>query len=133
LRKASDADYPMQVLANCIEQALDNSVPDLTELHLPFVSWDEYHSDDNVDWEKVSVARCAQISYNRVFEKNVIKDLVRYDKLFAGKHWSAFEHTATASFFYENKSDPLFNGWHKNLYGWRSVRCDIVGEEDASL
>lgn len=122
LRTASSAQYEMQVLASQISDLLTSSVPVESDRHLP------YTSDDEGDLGLrllCSVARCAAISYNRSNVKNVEADLARYRTLAAEGHWSAFEHTAVA--------DPGDGGVHKNFTGWRSMRCDMLYEHDASL
>lgn len=88
------------------------------EWHLPFVTdMDrEEVSHDNDVLIKLSVARCARVSYNNhEGRRDVADDLRLYDKLVDGGHYSPFEHVA----------QPRAGRW-ANFSGWQSFR-NIIG------
>jgi thymidylate synthase ThyX len=98
LRRHPDAQPEIQHLANLMWHAYFTSVP--TQLyygdwHLPYVREEEKGSLDVAT--KLSVARCARISYlNHDGVRDVEKDLLLHDRLRESGHWSPFEHCAMA-------------------------------------
>lgn len=100
LRLAHDSQPEIQELAKCIKEALDNSTPKILkpgEWHLPYVLKEEINLFTTEILTKLSVARCARVSYlnHDKSEPNVDKDIVLADKLQADSHCSPFEHQAT--------------------------------------
>lgn len=108
LRIHPAADPEMQKIARLMKEAIDASTPrelQEREWHLPLVpDADEIREEDERNgWTlsdhntavRVSVARCAAISYDRQHTRKDILDLVkRHDELKASGHWSPFEHQA---------------------------------------
>ena len=120
LRLEHSAQPEIQKLAQQIKSALDDSIPDLVgarEWHLP------YADDLDLDLEskkKVSVARCARVSY-RLHDGGlspVEKDIQLHDDLLEDGHFSPFEHQAT----------PV-TGKNGNFDGWLQYRKMIPGED----
>lgn len=94
LRLAKDAQPEMQILARLMDKSIKEVTPvklKTGEWHLPYIQ-----STDDVDI-KVSVARCARVSYlnHDNTTPNRDKDLELYGRLLSSGHWSAFEHCAT--------------------------------------
>lgn len=106
------------------------------EWHCPLV----YEEDDNLihsyfnEYEdsdlalievkkKISVARCARVSYlTHDGKRDIEKDLELFEKLRTSGHWSPFEHVATPS--------PLNdkNERSGNFRGWCQFRKEFVDE-----
>ena len=97
--------------------------------------------------KKISVARCARVSYlTHDGKRNIEKDLELFERLRTSGHYSPFEHVATPSFadadkFYpENDADADEHGWkltddskylnlrNGNFIGWRQMRQDLPNE-----
>ncbi|ATW58097.1 putative thymidylate synthase [Pseudomonas phage inbricus] len=86
---------------------------------------------------KVSVARCARVSYNN-FEgrrSTVEEDIVLYDKLVGSSplHASPTEHQATPDEYMLHDGIGFSAGWqqehlHGNLHGWVQYRKTLAGE-----
>lgn len=113
LRCHKNAQPEICELANKMKTELENSVPKIKnygEWHLPF---GDAYIDDGITIEnalKISVARCARVSYLN-FEGKIDnqKDYDLHDRLMNEGHWSPFEHCATPT-----SSDVLsgnFSGW----------------------
>ena len=117
LRNHGAADPTLEELARCMNEAKEQSVPDLLrpgEWHLPYIkvghtginstrvyALDEEYMAKGIymdvdDAIKVSCARCAAVSY-RNEGYDLEKSLQVYENLVGGdrKHASAFEHCAT--------------------------------------
>lgn len=127
LRDNPAAQGEFQELAHMMKEVMFLSQPyDVRhgEWHLPlFSSVYEPH-----DWElakKLSVSRCARVSYDKQHEEeSVEKSLERYDRLLQSGHLSPFEHVAT----------PWVGKVRcGNLRGWKSHRLEIPNESDFSL
>lgn len=121
LRDHEDAQPEIRVLAREIRKAINSRDPielKVGEWHLPFLS-PGVHTDIPVAL-KVSVARCARVSYLTHDGKPSIieEDMVLFDRLVGSRplHASPLEHQATP--------DPA--GWYKhqwaNFNGWRQYR-----------
>jgi len=124
-----------------MSQARSESIPELLQVgqwHLPLVYEEDRHLSLE-DQKKVSVARCARVSYVR---QNAIKDYVDdfalYERLVGSdpKHASPTEHQATPHvrhqlrdssgiFHYEGVWVGLPSG---NFLGWKQHRKEIEGE-----
>lgn len=78
-------------------------------------------------YKKVSVARCARVSYmTHDGKRDLEEDLALYDKLTKGMHWSPFEHVATPlEDTHSTSSKDRFCG---NFRGWRQFRKMFEGE-----
>jgi hypothetical protein len=85
--------------------------------HLPLILDDERTLPDE-QLCKLSVARCARVSYlTHDGKHDRERDLDLYEKLLGGGangHWSPFEHVATPA------SDPLLRS--ANFAGWEQYR-----------
>jgi hypothetical protein len=97
LRLHPDAQPEIQELARCMKEAIDSVEPvelELGEWHLPYVKGLEHLRDDAI---KLSVARCARVSYLNHDKSNpdIKKDLELADRLLKAGHMSPFEHQAT--------------------------------------
>lgn len=94
--------------------ALDNSIPQLVQYgewkHLPLTGFPGDESLSVDDLRRVSVARCARVSYlTHAGVRDVEQDLKLYDRLSNNGHLSPFEHVATPS---DYRSDwANFTGW----------------------
>lgn len=93
--------------------------------------------------KKISVARCARVSYlTHDGKRDIEKDLELFERLRTSGHYSPFEHIATPSFdkqrwnqfqflkanqeeFEQVKPINLRNG---NFIGWRQMRQDLPNE-----
>jgi len=93
------------------------------EWHLPFVQWEELTSDEFSldDLQKISVARCARVSYMNHDGSNPdpAKDIALHDMLLASGHMSPFEHQG-------KPGDP--DKYYGNFKGWIQYRKTIPGE-----
>ena len=133
LRDHSDAQPEMMVLAQEIKGCIENSVPTLkrkNEWHLPFIEPEDIKRNLSIeDLRKVSVARCARLSY-QAFDGKVTtleQDLELCKKLFTNPfHASPFEHQASPdeltiinSFGGATWKNPNLQG---NFTGWIQYR-----------
>jgi thymidylate synthase ThyX len=94
--------------------------------HLPFVTQHEQYMWGHQDQEtliKMSVARCARVSYNNVdgVRPSVQEDLILYDRLVGShpKHLSSAEHQATPC------GKDFYSG---NFKGWDQYRKMLENE-----
>lgn len=101
LRTHKDAQPEMQVVARLMRTAMEQSTPEPLapgDWHLPYIKADEIAQHGHTyGWEllvKLSVARCAAVSYERQNSVNFDADLARYERLRASGHMSPFEHQA---------------------------------------
>lgn len=83
-----------------------------------YIDWDY--------WKKVSVGRCARVSYLTHDGKRApIKDVELHDRLLTNGHLSPFEHVATPSI------DPYV--WSGNIKGYAQYRKFIPNEANFAL
>lgn len=94
--------------------------------HLPLVQPQELPSFDETTAKKVSVGRCARVSYlTHEGVRDPDKDVELHDRLCAGPstgepgHWSPFEHVARAL------AEPRRSG---NFFGWSQYRKEFESE-----
>jgi len=148
LRLDSAAEPTMRALAIAMFDKYCESKPQLLLTgwwHLPL--WDVEDSDqfrdrseDEKDFQiplKVSVARCARVSYES-FEtgkrSTIDEDLKLYDRLVGAQplHASPAEHQATPDYRPIGES---WSAWHQhgNFDGWRQYRKMLPGEAIAPL
>ena len=161
LRLHPAAQPEIQELARCMKECMDSSVPDILakgDWHLPYITDDDYKDIDvsNVEPQKLerflldfyqklrklSVARCARVSYNNHdnSEPDEEKDIKLFDMLLEMGHMSPFEHQATpmpeAPFMIERvpeymktsgitHMDSEFNFWSGNFQDWIQFRQTI--------
>jgi thymidylate synthase ThyX len=122
-----DAQPEIQALAIAMREAYEQSKPMLIRpndgipWHMPFLKqedWELWHENELTYQEliKVSVGRCARVSYlNHDGDRSIKDDIKLYDRLLTSKppHFSPFEHIAEAM----PNSDR-----YANFQGWRSYR-----------
>lgn len=128
LRTNEMAEPHFQYLAKLMVSARSQSIPEALkpgEWHLPLV-YDEDREVLGLDaLKKVSVARCAAVSYVRHGErKEYEKDFALYDRLVTGGHWSPTEHVATPI----STWDKYNNGLEANFKGWKQHRKEFETE-----
>lgn len=108
LRCHPDAQPEFQELAKCIRSAMQSSTPGLIgpgQWHTPYVSYDDFfrtehdHPRNTSTAIKISVARCARVSYltQEGKQPTIEEDLKLYDRLVGSVplHASPAEHQAT--------------------------------------
>ena len=115
LRLAPDAQPEIRSLALAMKEAMDESKPKKDDVHLPYITAAEL-ADEDVElltWFKVSVARCARVSYARHDGKGsmIDEDVKLHNRLLMGGHFSPFEHVARSG-----------NGRFANFEGWQAYR-----------
>lgn len=115
LRIAPDAQPEIRSLALAMKEAMNESKPAKTDIHLPYITAAELADEDVnlLTWVKVSVARCARVSYARHDgkENDTSVDVELHNRLLKGGHFSPFEHVARPC-----------EGRHANFNGWQSYR-----------
>ena len=88
--------------------------------HLPFVTEEERNTLSLDVKQKLSVARCARVSYlNHDGTQDPESDKRLYMQLSTAGHWSPFEHIAQAQ-----ETDKRFG----NLFGWKQYRKQFSNE-----
>lgn len=139
-----------QVFAVMVRDALRSSVPkqlSAGQWHLPLideldraaskernrltvtdpdgtVTYGESVLDFDRDLCKISVAKCAAVSYLRHEDERSVADWLKvYDKLATSGHWSPFEHIARAITRRPKEEGPI--PWSGNFCGWRQLREDV--------
>jgi hypothetical protein len=120
-------DFPaqpeIQKIARMMWLIRREAIPDYKtpgDWHLPFITSEERQTLDDDSLVRLSVARCARVSYlnhDGVHDPEADKKL--YLRLSGQKHWSPFEHVAQAC----EESDQ-----HGNLFGWKQYRKDFPDE-----
>jgi hypothetical protein len=159
LRSHPDAQPEIKVLSDTMKQAMDGSVPSrigMQQWHLPYITDDDIKAVErkimgNMLWLcrptkqindmliKVSVARCARVSYltHDGRQTSVEEDIVLADKLIGATplHASPAEHQATPDAKYQKFEEDRFVGdfWihpeeHGNLEGWSQYRKTLPSE-----
>ena len=131
LRTHEDAEPHIRIVANEIEKALSESIPEFLyndEWQFPYIREEEFGIYDTPKLIKISVARCARVSYmthdGRI--PDPVEDLKLYSRLANAvpAHLSPLEHQATPDIL-DNTAGLSF--WsmphlHANLVGWRQNR-----------
>lgn len=152
LRAHTDAQPEIKKLAEAMMAAMGQSDPELLEpgmWHLPYVSSSDIEDacageEPGTDYietlKKVSVARCARVSYltHDGRPTSVEEDIELYDRLLgsAPLHASPAEHQATPDTMSERFSaegDEVGDDWdnkfhHGNLRGWCQLRKMLPNE-----
>ncbi len=120
LRNHPDAQPEIRELAQAMLDAMENSVPTLSAIHMPYVSQEERDNETIEDCLKFSTARCARVSYLTHDGKrpNFLRDIELHDTLIGSRpiHASPTEHQAFAIQTTDN------NKFGKNLRGWTPYR-----------
>lgn len=151
LRDHPDAQPEIQALAHAMREAMTNSTPKLLEhgqWHLPYVILEDnpYMRENWEPFIKLSVARCARVSYRTQEGKHPTReeDLALYDRLISSVplHASPAEHQATPDkWVVKSRTNPnpvgamgtLYEDWertrlHGNFRGWIQYRKTLKGE-----
>lgn len=126
-----DAQPEIKHIAEMMLAAYRASPPAMVELgrwHLPLIQDDERSLPDE-ELCKLSVARCARVSYlTHDGKRDRERDLDLYEKLLGGGangHWSPFEHIATPA------ADPQQHS--ANFVGWEQYRKRFPQEHAAAF
>lgn len=118
LRTAEDAQPEIRDVALQMQALYNENMPkevNAGDWHLPYIANEEREQYALETLKKISVARCARVSY-RPYDGNTVleKDIALYDRLLKNGHMSPFEHVAMA--------DPTVHGNHANFDGWLQLR-----------
>lgn len=139
LRLHPDAQPEIQELAKCMKMAMDNSNPKELkhgEWHLPYLADGDFLKTTKDNLVKLSVARCARVSYLNHDNENpdIDKDIALADKLLEAGHMSPFEHQATPMKYTHYReceqkwekgvthTDRISRQWSANFRGWIQYR-----------
>lgn len=123
-----DAQPEIQALAIAMREAYEQSEPMLIRpnegipWHIPFLKqedWELWHENELTyqDLIKISVGRCARVSYlNHDGDRSIKDDIKLHDRLLTSKppHFSPFEHIAEAMPSGDRYAN--FNGWRSYRY-----------------
>lgn len=150
LRANKDAQPEIQEIAYCMQDAYNNSKPQLVQVgewHLPLLQADEMPTTQAEISHacKVSAARCARVSYlTHDGKRDTAKDIELYARLVSAGHMSPLEHVATP--LVESITDlaehvGICHGQNLqpssdfcgNFRGWKQLRKYIPYESDFSL
>lgn len=133
----SDAQPEIRALAIAMREAYEQSEPMLIRpnegipWHIPFLKqedWELWHENELTyqDLIKISVGRCARVSYlNHDGDRSIKDDIKLHDRLLSSKppHFSPFEHIAEAM----PNSDR-----YANFQGWQSYRNQLENANKSS-
>jgi thymidylate synthase ThyX len=125
LRSENAAQPEIQIIAKEIDMLLENEKSQILKTgqwHLPFISDEELVRFDMATLQKISVARCARVSY-KLYDgtgSTIEKDVALCDRLIKMGHWSPFEHIAMATETL-NRSG--------NFIGWDQYRKEFEQED----
>lgn len=133
----SDAQPEIRALAIAMREAYEQSEPMLIRpnegipWHIPFLKqedWELWHENELTyqDLIKISVGRCARVSYlNHDGDRSIKDDIKLHDRLLTSKppHFSPFEHIAEAM----PNSDR-----YANFQGWQSYRNQLENANKSS-
>lgn len=124
LRCHPDAQPEIRKIAEMMRELYQSSRPRETDAgiwHLPLVGSDDLMGGyGERDLKKISVGRCARVSYlTHDGKRDPQADIDLCDRLSTSGHWSPFEHVAVAL------EKPEHCG---NFIGWRQYRKDFDGE-----
>lgn len=131
-RVHTDAHPDMFSTALAMKLAMRTSTPKRlyldSEWHLPFVDEDDFNAHPEFscnEWKKVSVGRCARISYlNHNGVRDVAEDIALHDRMMEHGHMSPYEHVAHPA------CEMLSGTFFGNFRGWVQYRKEIPGEEN---
>jgi thymidylate synthase ThyX len=151
LRRHADAQPEIKALADAMWDAQENSMPRLLkhgEWHLPYVTLKDFHScPEDISKEnhlkllkKVSVARCARVSYltHDGRQTSVEEDIALFEKLVVAQplHASPAEHQGTPMYcngsFHTTSGEDMYvykdEHLGGNFTGWIQYRKTLDGE-----
>jgi thymidylate synthase ThyX len=115
LRCSPEAEPSFNRVATMARELYESSEPaqlGLAEYHLPLIFEEDRRELGLHDLVKVSVGRCARVSYlTHDGKRDHAADIELHDRLAKSGHWSPFEHQASAM----NCSAYIgnFKGWHQ--------------------
>jgi thymidylate synthase ThyX len=119
LRISPKAQPEFMALASAIRDAMEAGDPHFKgpgDWHLPYVQNEEFNKYSRTDPHrllKLSVARCARVSYKtHEGEVDEDKDMIRYNDLLLSGHMSPFEHQARP-FEEADYASGNFSGWQQ--------------------
>jgi len=116
-----DAQPEIRKIAEMMKDLYFFQEPYKRAFHLPYIQAEDCVFDLEI-LKKVSVARCARVSYlTHDGKRDIEKDIELHNKLITGQHMSPFEHVATA----DNQDKDK---WYGNFKGWVQYRKRISGE-----
>lgn len=134
LRLHPDAQPEIQELARVMKEVMDKSEPEKLEpgeWHLPYVRADESGLDIG-DRVKISVARCARVSYlnHDNSAPNIDNDIALHDRLLRDGHMSPLEHQGSPMWPIVGEIwgdgvthyDKYWQRWSGNFRGWIQYR-----------
>lgn len=134
LRAHQDAQPEIQQAARLMQDAFNESEPTYVkegEWHLPLIQTDEkdWAKENVLDAIKVSVGRCARVSYlTHEGRRDISKDIELHDTLVSAGHMSPTEHVATPmDTRYTKISKHPYSG---NIKGWIQYRKTIDHEDN---
>lgn len=120
LRCHPDAQPEIRVAAETIREKMDASNPEplsAGEWHLPLVREEDWSAEPEEHLVKLSVARCARVSYlTHDGRRDAAADFDLYARLATSGHWSPFEHAAMAT-----EEDVRYG----NFIGWKQHRAFV--------
>jgi thymidylate synthase ThyX len=131
-RTHEDAQPELKHIADRMLEAYRASTPipvGIGAWHTPLIQPDELDVLGVEERRKISIARCARVSYlSHEGTRDVVKDVELYERLYAGGangHWSPFEHVAT----------PFDDAqrWSGNFRGWEQFRKRFPQENVSSF
>jgi thymidylate synthase ThyX len=139
LRTDENAQPEIRTIALMMEEQYKIAEPKFLrwdEWHLPLVTPEHYEGAIDWDfWKKVSVGRCARVSYlTHDGKRDYEADVTLHDRLKTNGHLSPFEHVARplgnppglASF--GSMAEDIYSPkqtWSGNFKGWHQYRADI--------
>jgi hypothetical protein len=130
LRCDAQAQPEIHEIAVLMRTAYESSVPTpvgVGDWHTPLIQPEE--ELDLEQRKKISVARCARVSYlTHDGRRDIEADLTLHDRLLASGHMSPFEHVATPASASELPSIGQINPLQGNFRGWEQYRKFIPGE-----
>lgn len=149
LRLHKDAQPEMRTLAERMYEVMQASSPHPVtpgHWHLPFITDEDFIYWRDMPWKfdddpvRVSVARCARVSYES-FEtgkrSTIDEDLALFARLRTSGHWSPFEHQAAPDskdvMFINRDAIWLRPELHGNFDGWMQLRKMLPNEAVAPM
>jgi hypothetical protein len=157
LRNNPQAHPDIKTIAEMMQEMYEKSREDAVEQvpygawHYPLLNSSELDAARSAErehlkpamerWRKISVARCARVSYlTHDGKRDTEADIDLYDRLLASGHLSPFEHVARPA----TENDDVFmmclaneynrsgagQWWSGNFRGWVQLRKTIANEQD---
>jgi hypothetical protein len=100
----------------------------ISNRHLSSAEWEREFQPKKLELlKKVSVARCARISYlTHDGIRDMLKDLELFERLRTSGHWSCFEHVARP--YFDTTQNPEKDLPSGNFIGWKALRKEFKEE-----